>query len=170
MGNLLFSPSGRIGPDAYFKGMMIIAVISAAINLLLFISVGLAMIVSLIGIVLLIPFIFLGIKRSHDAGKSGWMVLTHLLLYFGVSAVLAFIFNMIGFGVGEVDQAAINAAAESGDLGAVMDVAGASAKAAALPGAISGLIATAVSAFLVNMLNPSDPGANQYGPATLGDS
>lgn len=169
MGNLLFSPSGRIGPDAYFKGMMIIAVISALINLLLFVSVGLAMVVSLIGLVLLIPLVFLGIKRSHDAGKSGWMVLTHLLLYFGVSFALSFILQNV-LGIGAVDQDAINAAAESGDLSAIMDAAGAAAKAAAIPGAISGLVATAASAFLINMLNPSDPGANQYGPATLGDS
>ena len=170
MGNLLFSPSGRIGPDAYFKGMLVLAVVSAVISLLPMISIGLAMVGSILGLVLLIPFIFLGIKRSHDAGKSGWMVLAHILLYFGVAFALSMIFNLIGFGTPEVDEAAMNAAAEAGDLGAVMDVAGQAARAAAIPSAISGFLATLASAFLINMLNPSDPGANQYGPATLGDS
>ena len=58
MGNLLFSPSGRIGPSAYMKGMIVLAVISAVINIIPLFSPGLAMILGLLSIVLIIPFLF----------------------------------------------------------------------------------------------------------------
>lgn len=164
MGNLLFSPSGRIGPSAYMKGMIVLAVISAIISIIPMFSPGLAMILGLASIILIIPFIFLGIKRSHDAGKSGWMVLTHILLFVGVSVALTFILGALGLGPSPEMEAAVNAAGESGDLGEVMRLSGEMAKESAIPGAVSSLVGTLVSAYLVNMFNKQDGGDNQYGP------
>lgn len=164
MGSLLFSLSGRIGPGAYMKGMIVLAVISAILSLVPMFSPGLAMILSIVSLILIIPFIFLGIKRSHDAGKSGWMVLTHILLFIGVSVALTFILQALGLGPSAEMEAAVNAAGESGDLGEVMRLSGEMAKETALPGAISSLVGTLISAYLVNMFNKQDPGDNQYGP------
>ncbi|GLQ22079.1 DUF805 domain-containing protein [Algimonas porphyrae] len=164
MGNLLFSPSGRIGPSAYMKGMIVLAVISAIISLIPMFSPSLGMILGFVSLILIIPFIFLGIKRSHDAGKSGWMVLTHILLYIGVAVALGFLLQAIGMGPSAEAEAAIEAASESADLGEVMRLSGELAQDQALPSAVASLVGTLVSAFLVNMFNKQDPGDNQYGP------
>ena len=168
MGNLLFSPSGRIGPSAYMKGMIILGVISAVIALLPYLSVGLAMIANLIGLVLIIPLIFMSIKRAHDAGKSGWLSILAIVIMFGVSIVLGLLLTPLFAGAaGAADTAAMEAAAESGDLGAVMDAAGAVARATAIPSAIASLIGYAATAFLFNMFNKQDMGDNQYGPVPM---
>ena len=164
MGNLLFSPSGRIGPSAYMKGMIVLAVISAVINIIPLISPGLAMILGFLSIVLIIPFLFLGIKRSHDAGKSGWMVLTHLALFIGVAVALSFVLKALGLGPSPEMEAAVTAAGESGDLGEVMRLSGELARESAIPSAISGIIGTLISAYFINMFNKQDAGDNQFGP------
>ena len=164
MGSLLFSPSGRIGPSAYMKGMIVLAVLNAVISLVPLINPGLAMILSVVALILLMPFIFLGIKRSHDAGKSGWMVLTHILLFFGVGAALSFLLQTIGMGPSPEIEEAMNAAAEAGDMGEVMRMTGEMAKDQAIPGAVSSLVGTVISAYLVNMFNKQDDGDNQFGP------
>ncbi|MGB3456829.1 MAG: DUF805 domain-containing protein [Litorimonas sp.] len=164
MGNLLFSPSGRIGPGAYMKGMIVLAVISAVISIIPLVSPGLGVILGFVSLILIIPFIFLGIKRSHDAGKSGWMVLTHILLYIGVATAVYFIMQALGLGVDPTLQASMDEAAAAGDMGAVMEMTGQVAQASAIPSAISTLVTTVASAFLINMLNKQDMGDNQFGP------
>ena len=167
MGSLLFSPSGRVGPSAYMKGMIVLAVISAILSLVPMFSPGLAIILGFVSLILIIPFIFLGIKRSHDAGKSGWMVLTHILLYIGVAVALTFILQALGLGPSDEIKAAIEAASESGDLGEVMRLSGEQAQDQALPSAVVGLIGTLVSAYLINMFNKQDSGDNQFGPVPV---
>lgn len=149
------------------KGMIVLAVLSAIISLLPLISTGLGIAGGFISLILIIPFVFLGIKRSHDAGKSGWMVLTHILLAIGISVALTFILQAVGM---MPSDEAVNAAAESGDLSAVMEASAKMAKASAIPSAISSVVGTLLTAYLVNMFNKSDPGDNQFGPATVGDS
>lgn len=122
------------------------------------------MVLGLLSIILIIPFIFLGIKRSHDAGKSGWMVLTHLLLVIGVSVAITYILQALGMGPSAEAEAAVTAAGETGDLGEVMRLSGELAKETAIPSAISSLVGTAISAYLINMFNKQDAGDNQFGP------
>ena len=169
MGNLLFSPSGRIGPAAFMKGMLVLAAISAALSFLPFISDGLVMIVGILSLVLYVPLVFLGIKRSHDAGRSGWFSIVLVLITWGVGFVLGLLLLPMFMG-SAMDTAAIEAASETGDMSAVFDAAGEMAKKTAIPSAIASLVSFAVSAFIFNAINKSDPGDNQYGPATLGDS
>jgi len=167
MGNLLFSPSGRIGPSDFTKGIMIIAVISAIINLLPFVSMSLAMIGGLASLLLLIPFFMLNIKRAHDAGKSGWMSLLHLLIYIVLAVILGFIVSKVF--AGSVDPEAVQAAAEeaaaAGDIAGIMDAAAGAAKAQAIPSAIGGLVISYLFAMIINMINKGDDHDNQYGPA-----
>ena len=169
MGNLLFSPSGRIGSADFTKGIMILAVISAVLALLPFVSMSLAMIGGLVSLILLIPFFFLNIKRAHDAGKSGWMSLLHFLIYVVLGVALSFIVSAVF--AGGVDQAAVqeaaNEAAAAGDIGGVMDAAAGAAKATALPSAIGGLIISYIFAMIVNMINKQEPNENQYGPVPM---
>lgn len=162
MGNLLFSPSGRIGPSEFTKGIMILAVISAVITLLPMVSMSLAMVGGLVSLVLLYPLFCLLIKRSHDSGKSGWMSIVWFILFAIIMVALSQVVTMV-FG-GDV-QEAVKAAAESGDLAAVMEVSQGLAKKTAIPSAIAGLVGSFIAAFVINMLNKSDGHENQYGPA-----
>ncbi|GHB02963.1 hypothetical protein GCM10009069_27180 [Algimonas arctica] len=161
MGNLLFSPSGRIGPSAYMKGIIIIAVIGAVFSLLTLVSAVFGAIGSAVGLLTFYIFIALGIKRSHDAGKSGWMVLTHILLSWGVLAVVMYILGMVtGISLSDIFSAAL-----SGDQEA-MNAFEASTQTVGyvIPATILGMISPIVTGFLVNMFNKQDTGDNQFGP------
>ena len=167
MGNLLFSPSGRIGPSEFTKGIMILAVISAVLTLLPMVSMSLAMIGGLVSLLLLVPFFMLNIKRAHDAGKSGWMSIVHFIIYIILGVALSFLVGM--FFAGSVDPEAMQAAAEeaaaAGDLAGVMEAAGDAAKAQAIPSAIGGLVISYIFAMIINAINKKDMHENQYGPA-----
>ena len=160
MGNLLFSPSGRIGPSAYMKGIIILAVIGFVLQILPALSPALAML-GLLGVVLFYCFIALGIKRSHDAGKSGWMVLTHILLSWGVAAVTGFVTQMItGVSLGDVFGASM-----SGDLETVEAIqAQTTSMGYLLPASVMSAVGMVVSGYLINMFNKQDAGDNQFGP------
>ena len=160
MGSLLFSPSGRIGPSAYMKGIIIMAIINAVIGLLPLVSSALGAL-GVVGLVTFYIFIALGIKRSHDAGKSGWMVLLQILLWIGVSVVAGYVLAMItGVSMGDFFAAAL-----SGDTEAVETMTAAvEAPGYLIPSVIVGFATAVVTAFLINMLNKQDPGDNQYGP------
>lgn len=160
MGNLLFSPSGRIGPSAYMKGIIIIATVGLVLSLLPLLSPMLGM-VGIIGLVTFYIFIALGIKRSHDAGKSGWMVLVHILLSIIIGVAVAFIVGMItGVSLGEVFSSAF-----SGDVEAAEAAAAAfEAPGYLIPSAIGSFIGTLITGYVINMMNKQDPGDNQFGP------
>ncbi|MEM7729713.1 MAG: DUF805 domain-containing protein [Pseudomonadota bacterium] len=163
MMNLLFSPSGRIGPSAYMKGIIVIAIIGAILGVLPLLSPAFGAL-GIVGFVTFYIFIALGIKRSHDAGKSGWMVLTHILLSFGVGAVALFLVGLVtGVSLGDVFGAAF-----SGDI----DAAEAAAETVEGPmyviaSVVLGFIGQLVTGFLVNMFNPQDAGDNQWGPVPV---
>jgi len=142
------------------KGIIIIAVINAVLGLLPLVSPALG-VLGILGLVLFYIFIALGIKRSHDAGKSGWMVLTHILLSLGVSAVIMYILAMVtGISMGDVFGAAFSGDIERSEaLEASMMSPG-----YLIPAALLGLVAQLVTGFLINMFNKQDPGDNQYGP------
>jgi len=172
MGNLLFSPSGRIGPQEFFKGMMILAVIGAIISLTGLVSFQLSQILGFVSFLLLVPLFFLLIKRSHDAGRSGWMSIVWFILWIVIFIVASMLMGKVMPSAAEAEMKAAmeSAMLEGGGLGDVMaltkEMGPALAKQAAIPSAIAGLVGTAVGAFLINMLNKSDDHENQFGPAS----
>ena len=171
MGNLLFSPNGRIGPQEFFKGMMILAVISAVITLTGLVNFKLSQTLGLVSFLLLIPLFFLLIKRSHDSGKSGWMSIVWFILWIIVFMILGMLMSTIMPSAAETElkEALESAMLEGGGLGDIMaltkEMGPAIAKQSAIPSAIAGLVGTAVAAFVINMLNKHDDHENQYGPA-----
>ena len=172
MGNLLFSPNGRIGPQEFFKGMMILAVISAVITLTGLVSFQLSQILGLVSFLLLIPLFFLLIKRSHDAGKSGWMSIVWFILWIIIFVILGMLVNIImpSAAQGELETALESVVLEGGGLGDIMaltkEMGPAIAKQTAIPSALAGLVGTAIGAFVINMLNKHDDHENQFGPAS----
>ena len=166
MGNLLFSPSGRIGPAAYMKGIIILAIASLIINFTALLG-PVAIAGGLLGLVLLYCFVALGIKRSHDAGKSGWMVLVHVIIYFVIGAIFGFVVSKItGVSASGAFTAAMNQDLEALEA---LEKATTSISYLLIAGVL-GAIGTVVAGYIINMMNKSDDHDNQFGPATTGDS
>jgi len=174
MGNLLFSPSGRIGPGAFFKGMMVLAVINALISLTGLINFQVSQLLGFASFFLIIPLFFLLIKRSHDAGRSGWMSIAWFVLYIIVFVILMMIMGGVMPSAAEAELKEALAGGSASSLTEIMELSKemgpAIAQQTAIPTTIAGLVGTAIAAFLINMLNKSDNHDNQFGPATTGDS
>lgn len=176
MGNLLFSPKGRIGPSEFIKGLGIIAIITALITLVPLFNYGLAGMLSLASLVLLFPIFCLLIKRCHDAGKSGWMSILFFILLLIISFAFTYFAGQATGGQAMADmKAATQELATSGagfadimEQSAALsaEYAPAIAKNTALASAIAGFIGTMASGYLINLILKSDDHENQYGPQT----
>ena len=172
MGNLLFSPSGRIGPSDFMKGMMVLAILAAIFSLTGLISFSLSQILGFASFLLVIPLFFLLVKRSHDSGKSGWMSIVWFILWLVIWLIMATIMNKIMPAAAEADlKAAMEGViADGGGLGEIVSITKefgpTIAKQTAIPSALAGLIGTGAAAFLINMFNKRDDHENQYGPAS----
>ncbi len=164
MMNTLFSPNGRINPAQFKSGAIILIAIGALINILPLLSVGLAMIVGVLGIAILWPWVMLFMKRSRDAGKSGWFSLVPLIAMVVVGMIASMLLMPMFIGNAADMTAQMEAAGETGDMGAVMDAMGSLAKKTAIPSAIMGAITSAIVAFGFNAMMGRD-GDNHHGAA-----
>ena len=170
MSNLLFSPSGRIGPQTFLKGLGIVALINAVIKSITAFNFSLGSVLALVGLVLLFPLFCLLIKRSHDGGKTGWLSIAWFILILILIMIAQYIAQkMTGGAVLKEMEAVTQAAAASGDIGAVLSIATEYApkiaQKTAIPAAIAGFVGTMLGGYLVNMLVKSDPNENKFGPA-----
>jgi len=174
MGNLLFSPKGRIGPGAYLKGAIIIGVIGALLALTGYINLIVFSFAVMISFLLIIPFIFLSIKRAHDAGKSGWLSILYLIIAAIVYTLLSLLLTVVGVAPSRAVQAEgktmMEEAQSSGDVTEMLAVMGEVLGPLILPTAILMFCTPVVAAFLVNLFTKSNDHDNQFGPATIGDS
>jgi uncharacterized membrane protein YhaH (DUF805 family) len=170
MGILLFSPTGRIGPGEFMKGMTVLAVIGAVISLTGLFSFQISQILGYASVLMLVPLFFLLIKRSHDAGRSGWMSLVWFILWIVIFLIVSAIMGAVmpSGAEAELKEAVEGAMLDGAGFKDIMelgkDMGPAVAKEAAIPGAISGLVGTGIAAFLINLFNKSDDHDNQYGP------
>jgi uncharacterized membrane protein YhaH (DUF805 family) len=171
MGNLLFSPSGRISPADFMKGALVLIVIGAVLNILPMISFSLSMVFGLLGLVTLWCWIVLFIKRFHDAGKSGWMCLLPILAFLIIGFIVnGLVSSMFAGDLNAQMQQMSEEAISSGDVSSIlkqsMDLGAQVAKKTALPLAVAGAVISYLIAYVTNMMLKSDAGDNQFGPAT----
>ncbi len=166
MGELLFSPNGRIGPEAFMRGAWVLIIAAFVIALLPIISPILA-IVSIVQLVFIWCWIALWVKRYHDSGQSGWMclvpIVTYVVLSWLVSAVMM-IFLVSSSGIIEALENADETSNSEDVFGTLMTggqgapfIFGSALAAAALSFAV---------AFVFNKIIRSDPAPNMYGPPT----
>ncbi len=155
MGNLLFSPSGRISPSLYMKGMVVLAVVSSILQLLPMISPALG-VLGIIGFVVLYCFFALSIKRAHDGGKSGWMS----IVYFIISIVVSIIITVVIFTVFGLNFMDVISLAMSGDVEALESF----TQKSIIPSALANLIVYPATAFVVNAMTKQDQHDNTFGP------
>lgn len=160
--NLLLSPSGRINSGEFMKGAITLIVLSVLLSVpsILGMSQGLQSILGVLSFLLLIPWIFLWIKRYHDGGKSGWMCLVPIIIYAIVLGIL------IAVLMGDVLAYTMQAATESGgvmdpDMEAQIET---MSKAKALPVTLASAVVSLAIAFLFNAMIKQEPNDNQFGP------
>lgn len=166
MGNLLFSPSGRVGPTAFMKGATILIVINFILAILPILSPALGLL-SIVGLILIWCWIVLWVKRYHDAGKSGWMSLIPIVAFLIAAIIISLVIQPM-FVDPEV-AATLEEAQASGDMGAVWEAAmsgGGITTMGTLILAVIGAVVSYAIAFLFNNMIKSDPHDNQFGPAT----
>ena len=73
MGNLLFSPQGRISSADFMRGGYILVLAAIALGLLHLVNTAIALVLGFLNILLMYAWAVLWIKRLHEGGKSGWM-------------------------------------------------------------------------------------------------
>jgi uncharacterized membrane protein YhaH (DUF805 family) len=126
---LLLSPQGRITRAPFWFGIMVVIAASLALNLIS----GPAG--RLLGLLLLWPQICINVKRLHDMGRTGWLLLVPMVI--GIACVV------IGFVMGSGAEAM--------------------PRPAPVPLAVAGLVSLAFLLWVG--LTPGKPGANRFGEA-----
>lgn len=86
MFKLLFSADGRIDPQEFNKGAVVLLAINFILWLAWFTSVGLAMIAGMVALLSIYCWGCLFAKRFHDAGLNGLMFLPALTVFVILSA------------------------------------------------------------------------------------
>jgi len=95
MGNLLFSPSGRIGRQEFIKGAVVLLAINFFLWLAWFISMGIGVFAAFGSLALIWCWACLFIKRFADAGKSGGFFALVFIGFVIVSYILANMLTII---------------------------------------------------------------------------
>ena len=163
MGNLLFSPSGRIGPNQFMSGVKLLVIIGLVLGLLPVFVPALA-ILGIIGLVLIWCWIVLWVKRYHDGGKSGWMCLIPIIVWLVVAGIVGAILPGMFQDPGAAE--AIAAATEAGDLGAIFkaSLGGGMTTTGQLVNVVIGAVVSFGVAMVFNNMIAHDAHDNQFGP------
>ncbi len=165
MGNLLFSPSGRINAHSFKRGAVVLLTINVLLWQAWLISMGAGVIAFFASLVLIYCWGCLFAKRFHDAGKSGWI---YVLLFF-IFLVVSYIIGSVLLGVLspdiiiEAQDLQENIDMDNPDIEYLLSVYDRIFKAMSLPFAISYFAVGAALAFGVNAMLNADPNPNQYG-------
>lgn len=163
MGNLLFSPSGRIGPGQFMSGVKILVIIAVAIAILPALVPALVML-NILGLVMLWCWVVLWVKRYHDGGKSGWMCLIPIIIYIIIGGIVSTV--LAGMFVDTEAIAAITEAQEQADLGALMSMMGKGGMTTTglIVTALAGAAVSYIIAMVFNNMIKHDAHDNQFGP------
>jgi len=173
MGNLLFSPKGRLGPNNFLKGLLMIAVVYALLSIFPLINLQLGSLFTLLTVFLLFPLFCILIKRCHDAGKSGWMSILFFMMIGIIGLIAQYIAQQMfgGQALADMNAATQEIQASGASLGEMLqatveltetygpDI----VKNTTLPKAVFGFAGTMLAGYLTNLILGSDVNANQYG-------
>ena len=160
--NMLLSPNGRMSSSEFTKAALILIGLGLLLSLpeALGMSKGLSSILGMVSILLLIPWVFIWIKRYHDAGKSGVMCLIPIVVYIILLTVLMM------FMLGDVFSAMFSAASEGASQSETQAQMESMVESKTMSLTIASTILSVVVALGFNAMIKGDPGENQFGPAT----
>jgi len=163
MGNLLFSPSGRIGPGQFMSGATVLVIVGLVLALLPVLSPALAAL-GIIGLVTLWCWVVIWVKRYHDGGKSGWTCLLPIVVWIVIMTIVGMILPKM---FQDPNAAiAIAEATEAADFGAIMkaSLGGGMTKVGQIVNALVGAGVSYGVAIIFNNMISHDAGDNQFGP------
>ena len=179
MRKLFFSADGRIGPEEFIKGAVILLAINFALWLSWFVSMGLGVFATLISVVTIFCWACLFAKRFHDANMNGMMFLPvlGLFLLLLVFVVPILLFPIIPLSERELELTAqlqviseefwsdpMAAMSRSDEENMVMiSLSEELNTAGAIRSAIQYFLAGAITAFGINKLLKTDPNPNRWG-------
>ena len=160
MGNLLFSPSGRIGPGEFMKGAIILIVVAVILSIpsLIGLPAGLVTALSLLSLVTLWCWVVLWVKRYHDGGKSGWTCLLPIIVY--IILALVVYGALMGGSFMEIINATSNGASEA----EIEELTAAMTAKTGVPVLIASTVMSFAISFLFNKMIKQDMHDNQFGP------
>ena len=165
MGNLLFSPTGRIGSQDFMKGGVVLIIVGIVLSLLNMQNIISPLLVTFAYLLMVFPWVCIWGKRMHNGGKSGFMIFLYLFLY----AILVLVFTIVAmmmFGDGEIWNAAMAYSKQEITMDEYMSVVeGKAASDLSLPVLIGGVLASFFTLVIADKATPNDPDENQYGPA-----
>lgn len=165
MGNLLFSPTGRIGSQDFMKAGVILIIVGIVLSLLQKSNPSMALIVLAGNLVLLYPWVCIWIKRLHNGNKSGALIFGYIGLYIALLMVLTLV-AMLMFSDGTVWDAAKAYAQKEISYAEYMSVIeNSAANDLALPSLIAGVLASFMTLVIADKATPNDVDDNQFGPA-----
>jgi uncharacterized membrane protein YhaH (DUF805 family) len=157
---LFLTPNGRISQSTYWRGVIILAAISIVLTVL---SAYVTPMVGILALLFVWPWIAIHVKRLHDNGKTGWLTIAVVVAAIIVSFILAAVVSpLLGGGVANM-EAEINAAAQTGDINAIMEMSRDMQKAQLIPGIVQTALMTGIIGFGMSLLK-TEPADNQYGP------
>ncbi|MFN3313348.1 MAG: DUF805 domain-containing protein [Hyphomonas sp.] len=171
---LYLSPNGRIDQQIYWRAVLTLFGISAAIAIL---GAFVNPLLGLLGLVFVWPWIAVHVKRFHDAGKTGWLtvalVAVALVLYIILGLALP---GLLGVDTAEIEaemQREMERATSQNDGGAMfsamMDGARRANQAQLVSSIVSTGIVTGVLGAIMGLLR-TEPNDNQHGPGPGGTS
>ncbi len=169
LGGILFNPNGRIGPNQFWRGLIVLVGLQIILNLVsVYGPLGLTLILGFVSIIFIYPYLCVFGKRLHDANQSAWwfvaFLVAWLVLGIGGGAVLQQVIP------GQAELAAeMEAIAATGDLGAVMELAREQSRTLMIPSIALTIAINFLIGFPAARLK-SEPGPNQYGQATDGSA
>lgn len=157
----LFSPNGRTSPGDFQTAAFVLMGVSFVLALLPLTGSGALMgVATLVGLIMIYPWVVLWRKRLHDAGQSGWMFLLILVIYLIISTIVSQVVTTLFAG----DMA--QAMQEVTSFSQIMEAQSMIAQELALPNAISSLVVSLIIVIGANMILKSDPAENRYGLPT----
>lgn len=173
--DLFLSPNGRIDQPTYWRGLIILLVISIAISAL---SAFVNPFISMLGILFIWPWIAVHVKRFHDSGKSGWLtiaiVVAAMIISLILGAILPGLFGVDMAGLQAEMQREIEDITSDGDPSEMMSVmtqwTQRIAQAQLLPSLASTAIVTGLIGVIMGAINKTDPNDNKFGPGPVGST
>lgn len=152
MGNLLFSPNGSIGSSEMIKGGIILIILGLLLGLgpLLGLPLGMTKILNLLAFLLIVPWVFLWIKRYRDGGKSGVMCLLPIIVYIVLILVGAMVF--VGGSVFGAAMEASQSGASQAETTAVIEAAMGNPKTIAIKTTIMSIVVSLLVLFGFNAM------------------